>query len=316
MKQIKNFFGKFKNFFKPKIISEKIFLDWEKIFIEKIRFFIKIIILFLFVLLILNPSFWISEQDKKNISYEIVFWIDNSLSMLAKDWEEENRFQRAKNKISEIINSINWEFWLLEFSWESFISIPFTTDKTTFFTILEKTEINQNWKSWTNFKSIKKNISRIFNLKEDKDKILILLSDWENQVEWNFEDLKKNKIYIVTIWFWDENWSKISLWKDEFWNEIFKKYNWEEVFSKLDEEFLEKISEKTWWKYFFEKENNSEILEFIRKNFEKKIILEKEIEEKKYFQFFAFLIFILIIVEIFLNNFFILSLLLKRNRKR
>ena len=122
---IKKTFLKIRNrsqkFFQPKIISEKIFQDWEKIFLEKIKFFIKILIFFFFILIFLNPSFWISEQDKKNISYEIVFWIDNSLSMFAKDWEEKNRFERAKGKISDILNVTNWEFWLLEFSWESFI---------------------------------------------------------------------------------------------------------------------------------------------------------------------------------------------------
>jgi len=316
LKIIKKIFGKFENFFRPKIVSEKIFFDkknsekkiiWdEKIFLEKLKIFIKILIFFLFILLLWNPSFWISEADKKNISYKIVFWIDNSLSMLAEDWAEKNRFQRAKDKIAEIVNSTNWEFWLLDFSWESFISIPFTSDKNSFLTILKKTEINKSWNSSTNFNSIKKNLSRIFDLQKNKNKILILLSDWENQEEFFSDEkfFKENKIYILTIWFWKKDWSKIFLWEKD-WEKIFKKYDWKEVLSKLDENFLEDISEKTWWKYFFESENSEKILNFIKKNFEKKIILEKQIEEKKYFQFFAFLIFILIILEIYLYEIFI-----------
>lgn len=317
MKKIKNFFGRFKNFFKPKIISEKIFFDkknfekkinWnEKIFLEKLKFFIKILIFFLFILLFWNPSFWISEEDKKNISYEVVFWIDNSLSMLAEDWQEKNRFERAKNKISDILNITSWEFWFLEFSWESFISIPFTSDKNSFLTILKKTEINKSWNSSTDFNSIKKNLSRIFDLEKWKDKILVLLSDWENQENYfdDFDYFKKNRIHILTIWFWDKKWSRIFLWEKK-WEKIYKKYEWKEVLTKLDEKFLEKISEKTWWKYFFESENSEKILKFFKNNFEKKIISEKNIEEKKYFQFFAFLIFIIIILEIYLCEFFIL----------
>jgi len=290
-------------------------------------------------LLLINPSFWISKEDKKNISYEIVFWIDNSLSMLAKDWEEKNRFNRWKDLISWILNSINWNFWLIEFSWESFISIPLTSDKNSFLTILKKTEINKKWnfsKSWTNFNSIKKNISKIFDLKKNKEKILILISDWENLSNdfsedfWknnlDFPFFNKNKIHILTVWFWslklDKNWdliwSKIELWEDKNWKKIFKTYENEEVFSKINENFLTNISKKTWWKYFYEKkvwDNWEKIINFIKNNFEKKIILEKEIKEKKYFQFFAFLIFLLFLIDIFLNK-NIIKKILKYNKKK
>jgi len=343
--KIKNFFGK-KNkidiFFKLKIISKKIFVEnnWkEVIFFEKVKIFIKIIIFLLFILLLINPSFWISEQDKKNISYEIVFWIDNSLSMLAvdwkidlknywknsfeKNWENKNRLDRAKDKILEIINWINWNFWLLEFSWNSFISIPLTSDKNSFWIILKKIDVKNNSKNWTNFYWIIDNLWKIFNLKGWKEKILILLSDWENQSD-NFIDLdffKKNKIHVIAIWFWDKNWSKIILWKNNKKNNkknnekifklIYKQYEWKDVLSKLNEDFLKKIADKTWWKYFNEKDGFQEIINFIQNKFEKKIILEKEIKEKKYFQFFAFLIILFIILEIFLYKILKKNILLK-----
>ncbi|MCD5382933.1 VWA domain-containing protein [Candidatus Gracilibacteria bacterium] len=307
----------FNNFFQAKIVGKNIFKHGkfgEKIFLEKVKFFINILIFALFILILWNPSFGISEQDKKNISYEIVFGLDNSLSMLSLDGKEKGRFDRAKDKILEIVNGINGEFGLLKFAGNSYVSIPFTFDKNSFSIILKKIDIEKGARKGTDFASIKENLNKIFNLKKDKDKILILLSDGEN-LEGDFVDLeffKKNKIHVLTIGFGNENGSKIFLGKNKNGESIFKKYDGEEVLSKLNKKFLENLSKDTGGKYFSEYDNFEKIFTFIQKNFEKKIILEKEIQEKKYFQLFAFLAFLLIIIEIYLERIF---KILKKNKK-
>jgi hypothetical protein len=57
------------------------------------------------------------------------------------------------------------------------------------------------------------------------------------------------KIKIFSIWVWSNEWDKIPIWSDLFWNKIYKTYEEQVVISKLYEKNLTDIKDLWNWKY-------------------------------------------------------------------
>lgn len=294
----------FKKLFGPKILSKEVFdsffsnSDYKFLII---KLFLRALILIFFLILIIRPQWDFISSSKENISYNLVFAIDNSLSSLAMDWMDKNRLDRSKDFISESVKELGfWNYSLVEFSWESFISIPFTTDINSFNSILSLIDINDSL-SWTSFGSSLKNIVSVFSYKNLDKKIVILLTDWENQ-EWfdGFEYLRDNWVTIVSIWVWSIDWSKIPLYIEN-WYIVYKTYQGENVVTKLNESFLKEVSEKTWWKYFGEDDFDS-FISYIKSEAPKTVSLDWDVERREYFQIIAFFIFLILIFEIFFQK--------------
>ena len=288
----------------PEIISKKIFnYFYGKDFfrLQNFKLLLRFCIFILFIFLLIWPQWDFVKTWKEQVSYNLIFAIDNSISSLANDWLEKNRLDRSKDFILKSINELwFWSFALLEFSWKSFISIPFTTDLKSFSSILSFISVDK-FLSWTDFASSLKNIDSLFSYKKMDKKILVLFTDWENQNDFSDFDYLKNKwITIISVWVWSKEWSKIPLYYKD-WITIYKQYKWEDVISKLNEDFLEKIASQTWWKYFFEDEFNW-FISYLKKESWKTLSLKENIERREYFQIIAFMIFILLIIEMFFKK--------------
>lgn len=271
-------------------------------FIYKIYY---LLLFFIFIFYISIFSNLVIREEKDEIIenwIDIQIVLDISYSMLAEDFSP-NRLEASKNIISKFMKNLSWDrLWLIVFAWKPFTSLPLNFD----YSISEKiiknisvNTINQNnsrmqgtavWDAiiiaseWFDEKSI------------DREKIIILLTDWESNVWLNpiksIEYLEKSKssndIKIYTIWIWWENEAFIKT-KDIFWREISTKVWW------LNEKILQQISQKTWWKYFRASDINTldNVFETISKLEKKEILREKIVIEKEKNLLFVYVLMLL-----------------------
>ena len=280
--------------FSPKIISQKIF--WKSIsrkflFLEKIKFILKILCLFILVIILAYPQ----ENKDINTNWNIIFILDNSLSMLAEDWEVNktiSRIDKSKEIINEIVNNNPWlKYSLLLFSWDSYISIPSTKDLNSFKMILASTKVAQNEMKWNLFKSIKNNLELIINNQQFWKTIVILLSDWEFHQTPNTEWWYK----INSIGIGQNIWAKIPLEKKKWWAILYKKYNWRLVKTNINEQYLKQISKNSKWKYY----KSNEVSKLSAK-------LPSQSEQGKrelpFIQILVLIVFIILSIELLINH--------------
>jgi len=306
------FFADAKKFFWPKNNLEKFFYFFKK----NILMILKIFIIFFLILVLAKPQLQNVSVEKKYSWIDIVLAVDVSLSMLAEDMKP-NRITVAKKTILEFIDWLRlWDrMSLVIFSWRPFTDIPLTWDLKILRNFAENLStdlINQNviWLNWTGIWDALLYSSDRFEKKwlwKKREKIMILMTDWESN-RWiqPYLPIKlaiKNWIKVYTIWVWKREWSEIPLILQDWSKWYIKNPDWSLYLTSLDEDVLIKISEKTWWKYFYAA--NWDTLEQVFKqiySLEKKdIIFENKKTFTDVFQNFAIFAFILFLLEFFLS---------------
>lgn len=295
--------------------------DIEAIFWKtKFLFLFNIILLCLimssFSLLIANPN--IKTQQKKVIKngIDIAIVLDLSLSMEADDIKP-NRIEVAKQVISDFIKELKTDrVGLILFAWKPFTSIPLTFDYnflinnikdiTTTDTIKQ---LYDNKLQWTAIWEWLLYWANLFD-DTDREKIIVLLSDWKPDCwDFNFDGkmdcidpieavryLREKNIKIHTVWIWWE------------W-EVYIKYTPKPVtFDTEAEENLKTLAKLTNWLYY-----RADSEETFKQIFEKLNLLQKkEIEVEKYefytpyYKNFVLLIFALLILYMSVNTYYYL----------
>lgn len=246
------------------LINYKIQLNFNKEFPEigVNNFFYFKYLLLLISLFYLMIWLHITEVKKNTSTTKNLFVIDISKSMLVEDvnfnWTKINRLQVSKNIINNIISNsdFNWSYSIEIFANKSLWLIPFTNDKDIFKTFLDW--LNE-WKinsQGTNFQEMLKWINnRIFD--KTKTNVYIFTDWWDNEdlnnelFQWiyinNLKNLENN--YFI-YWIWSEKWWMILEWIDIFWNDIYKKFKWENLILKLNIENINKMNNILWGKKY------------------------------------------------------------------
>lgn len=246
------------------LINYKIQLNFNKKFPEigVNKFFYFKYLLLLISLFYLMIWLHITEVKENTSTNKNLFVIDISKSMLVEDinfnWNKISRLQATKNIISNIVSNsdFNWSYSIEVFANKSLWLLPFTNDKDIFKTFLDW--INE-WKinsQGTNFQEMLKWINnRIF----DKSKTNVyIFTDWWDKDDLNTElfqwiyinNLKNLYNNYFVYWIWSEKWWMIFEWIDIFWNNIYKKFNWENLILKLNIENINKMNNILWGKKY------------------------------------------------------------------
>lgn len=246
------------------LINYKIQLNFNKKFPEigVNKFFYFKYLLLLISLFYLMIWLHITEVKENTSTNKNLFVIDISKSMLVEDinfnWNKISRLQATKNIISNIVSNsdFNWSYSIEVFANKSLWLLPFTNDKDIFKTFLDW--INE-WKinsQGTNFQEMLKWINnRIF----DKSKTNVyIFTDWWDKDDFNTElfqwiyinNLKNLYNNYFVYWIWSEKWWMIFEWIDIFWNNIYKKFNWENLILKLNIENINKMNNILWGKKY------------------------------------------------------------------
>lgn len=289
------------------IIIWGVFLRW---FYFKQKNKISILFLFLALLFLIINIFeikwWFKNWIEKTEWWKVVFALDVSKSMQVQDIKNNNIFFTRLVWSKEIIKKYisenrNNDYWLIIFAWETVEVLPFTNDLDIFNTILYWVSDLNIPRLWTNLNSVFSSLENYFVSEEDWWLVVIFSDLWEEKININKEQLEKLKnkwVKILLVWVGTDKWWKILTWKDLFWREIYKLYNWEEVISKLNIRELNRISKEYYInKTVFDDINDFELIsDFITKevtliNLKKSVY--NRIDLTRIFTFLSFIFFIL-----------------------
>jgi len=271
-----------------------------------------IILLFLSYFFIILNLFDIRWEIKDNYNeatlWNALFIVDKSNSVNVKDIiYSDNYISRLDASIKIIDNyiseNINNNYWLLLFSWESIEVLPLINDYTFFSNTVSSIKNYNIPKKWSDFKWALNSIVEYFKY-EEKWWIAIILTDWwddEIKLEESFlKDIEKLNIKILILGLWSYEWSKIPVWNDYLWREIYKVYSGETVISKLNPSLNNFNNENIIFKDIVELDNStlSNINQIINNNLwlETNISVSNRMSYIPYLISVAFFLFLLYLV--------------------
>lgn len=208
---------------------------------------------FLMIIALLGPSFGSSKKEIKVIGKDIMIAIDLSESMNANDIQP-SRLEKIKFELKKIIDEFNSDrIGIIMFSNEAYIQCPLTYDKNALNLFIETLNTGLVPNSGTDFGppldlSLDKLLADKIQ-KNDKSKIIILISDGEDFGENTYEivdKIKESSIKLFTVGIGTAQGTRIILR-----NGLFKKdKDGKEVITKLNSTSLKKIANETKGKYF------------------------------------------------------------------
>lgn len=278
-------------------------------FKKYLLFFIRILILIILIIIIARPQFESLIVSKKYEWVDIVLALDVSLSMLAEDMRP-NRMEVAKDTIINFIGKLReWDrMSLVIFSWRPFTNVPLTSDFSTlktFSSFLSTELINQNiiWLNWTWIWSAIVYSSDKFQEESDRERVLILMTDWESNRWVDPISATKlatdNNVKIYTIWIWKKEWAPVPFETQDWKREFILNFDWSLFLTKFDERSLQEIAEISWWKYFHADSGKvlSDIFNEIYSLEKRDILIENKSLREDIYLYFAFLALFLFLLE-------------------
>lgn len=265
--------------------------------------------LFFVIINIFEIKWWYDTKIEKIKWWKIVFVLDVSKSMdtidVKKDYAQVSRLTLSKWIIENfIIKNIN-DYWLLLFAWDSLETIPFTNDIWIFTTILNWVTTDSVFVKWTNLNKVFENLNTFFTPENDIWLVVLLTDWWEEQLSIDnklLDNLQSKWIEFLIIWVWTTWWSRIPIWFDYNWTQLYKTYKWLELVSKLNKNELKRISNKYNFSYVDISDfSNYSNIESLINEYLKKVEISKNISYRvdytRFFIMFSFIFFILFLLS-------------------
>lgn len=243
--------------------------------------YISLALLF-FILALSGPQAGTRLEPLKITGSDIYIAIDLSSSMMAEDIKP-NRFERAKIDAVDLVKSLQGDrAGLILFAGDAFVQCPLTTDYDallTFINAIDSDESTGGTSLYTPLDVVLHSISP----EEDKFSILLLLTDGENTGTVGdkvLKDLQQRGIKVFSVGIGTKEGAPIPIYEDGGRRIGYKKdTGGKVVISKLRDDLLKEIAEKTNGYYFEAGAGMSEIGKFLSTvNSMKK----RELETKRY----------------------------------
>lgn len=291
------------------LILVSLFFLFSYFFYKRNKKDLGIIFLFVSFLFLLFNIFYpkLSNNSSQKVDYtNILFILDVSKSMNAIDIETDNKYisrlEFSKKIISDYISLYPNNNYALEiFSWENLEILPFNNDISLFKTILSWISSYNVSKYWTDIVSA---ISNGYNFFKDdySSWLIVVFTDWGDEIdETNLPS--KSWVNKLIVWLWSPKWAFIPESKDILWNTIYKKYNWQNVLTKLNKKSIKEISKNVWWDYIYlDRESDfPDFKEKLNKNNNYISSRDNSIYDYSLVRFFSFLSFISFCLFIFFS---------------
>ncbi len=208
-----------------------------------------IILLFIINLRIMIPS---NKSLVAANNLDIIFVIDNSISMVADDYQSKTRLEGVKENCNYIIKDLNGaRFSIITFDNNSKLIIPFTVDTSmateSIAIIKSKAEYRASGSSLnapkTNLETVLKNSKE----KEDRIRIIFFITDGENTLEEqpleSYDELAEYVDGGAVLGFGSLEGSTMYVGEEGTWGEyVMANFGQEKAISKLDESNLKKLA--------------------------------------------------------------------------
>lgn len=171
--------------------------DNNSIIRRNIKYILKVLSIFFLIIAISNPRELKEEEEDKNPEeiniknneninskgIEIMIALDISTSMLCEDIKP-NRISRSTQFISDLINNLkNHKIGLVIFAGESYTSVPITTDHSFIKQILNNISTDMIGTQGTNISNALLECVDGFDLNNNMNKCIIIISDGESHEE-------------------------------------------------------------------------------------------------------------------------------------
>lgn len=280
--------------------------DFEKT--KRKHIFLYAALIFLFVAL-MRPAWGEKENIIRYEGLDIVFALDVSRSMNAEDFSTQNRtinrLKVAKELIKNFIQKRPQDrFSLINFSGDSFVSVPLTFDHHIFLNFLEQASREDVNVGGTNLSDvIGTSIERLTVRENDqRGKAMILITDGDQTFDRNIGSIAalaaQKKIPIFTVGIGSLEGTRIPQGRDVFGSPIYLQYQGRDVITKLNEETLETIAQVSGGRYFhaggFEDlQNLTEDLNRLPTQMMEKLNITDREERYAFFVGMAFFLFLL-----------------------
>lgn len=241
----------------------------------------------------------------KREGIDIVFAIDVSKSMLAEDIAP-NRLEKSKQIVSQIINQLgNDRIGIVAYAGGAYPVLPITTDYNIAKMFLQSMNTDIVSSQGTAIGEAIKLASTYYDDGQKTNKLLILISDGEDHSEGSdIAAAAANKLglKIITIGVGTEKGGSIPIKRNGVVERFLRDRNDEVVITKMNENILKIIGEKTKGGYI-NGNNTKEVLEYVKKTLDKIEKTEFESQQvsdfQSQFQWFLGIAFVLFFLDIF-----------------
>ena len=247
------------SYFGNKDIINSIFPNYS-FKMQNIKFILFTLSIFFLCISIVNPQIGRKEVEIKRKGIDIIIALDISRSMLTEDIKP-NRLEKAKMPISKLINKLQGDrIGIIVFAEKAFVQLPITTDYSAAKLYANTISTDLIRSQGTAISSALELSINSFNQESKTNKIIIVISDGENHDQKAIEIAEacnKKGIKIFTLGMGLEKGGLIPVKNKQGVTNYIKDQKGNTVVSKLNEEVLKLISEKTNGIYI--RANNTEV---------------------------------------------------------
>ncbi|OGW79562.1 MAG: hypothetical protein A3G33_07135 [Omnitrophica bacterium RIFCSPLOWO2_12_FULL_44_17] len=268
------------------------------------------VILTLLIIAVAQPQWGEVKKEVKRKGIEIVFLLDTSLSMRAEDVSP-SRIERAKIIMKSFLRELKGDrVGIVTFAGSGFIQSPLTLDYDAFLLFANSIQVGYIPDPGTSLGEAIKTAIKAFPENKQKNHTMVLLSDGENlegAVDFAIQAAQSANIRIYTVGLGTPDGAPIPL-RSEQGEQVtgYKKdKQGQVVITKLNEQLLKDISEKTKGVYFLATPDGREVDWIYQhmQNIEKKELKQRVVvEREEHFQAFLGLAVFLLIIEMLLSE--------------
>tara|TARA_Y200000002_G_scaffold343344_1_gene315776 strand:+ start:5654 stop:6688 length:1035 start_codon:yes stop_codon:yes gene_type:complete len=273
-----------------------------------IKTFIILIGTSMLIIAMVNPKIGTKIETFQRLGVDIVFAVDVSKSMLAEDITP-SRIEKSKQLVSQVINNLGGDrIGIVAYAGKAFPQLPLTTDYSSAKMFLQNMNTDILSSQGTAIDEAIKLSSTFFDQDQSTERLLFIVSDGEdhNDLSFDMADLAaKNNITIYSIGVGTEKGSPIPIKKNGIVMSYKKDINGEVVITKLNKNYLEKISDKTGGKFIEGSVTDNvidDVIEILEKTEKKEFDTQKFSEFQDQFQWFIFAGLILIVIDVFMRD--------------
>lgn len=271
-----------------------------------LKFLMGLLIISLLSLSLVNPQVGTKVEKVKREGVDIVFALDVSKSMLAEDVPP-NRLDRAKQIISNTLDVlVSDRVGIITYAGRAYPQLPITTDYGAARLFLENINTDLIPSQGTAIAEAIELSSRYFDDADQKNRILVILSDGEDHEEGIDAAIEKalaNNIRVYTVGLGTERGGPIPVYNRGYRVGYKKDRSGETVITQLDNKLLTEIAEKgdgRYWSGRSVKKATSALEEVIlqmeKKEFEARVFTDYEDQ----FQWLLAPALLLLILDIFI----------------
>jgi len=255
-----------------------------------------------------NPQFSNKKEKVKRKGVDVYLALDISRSMMAEDIAP-NRLEKAKRFAQNLMEELAGNrIGLLYFAGNAYLQVPLTIDYSAAAVMLRSANPNLASSQGTAIGEAVDFAMRGFEVKDQQNKVLFIISDGESHDEGAIEKVKEardNGMLIFTFGVGTTEGSLIPV-TDNNRSNYKRDESGNPVKSRLNEEMMVQIAEAGGGTYFNLLENESKIFDTINSRIEK--MQKQEFEQRSftsfesYFQWLLLPAFLLFLIEFLIPN--------------